>query len=76
LGDSFSDISGMLSGNRFSLGTDFSKNNNNYKILVMNARNVIEKKMLFNLMQGFTAIRYYKNDGQSCNITSNNDTQN
>lgn len=44
--DTISDISGMGGdSHRFSL-TSAITHTNNYKILVMNARNVIEKKIL------------------------------
>lgn len=57
--DTISEISGNIrdSMHRFSQGSDVT-NTNNYKILVMNARNVIEKKILQHLMVGFMAIKY------------------
>lgn len=64
--DTLSEISGILPGrdsmHRFSQygGASDLTNTNNYKILVMNARNVIEKKLLQHLMVGFMAIKYHQ----------------
>lgn len=63
--DTISEISGNVrdSMNRFSLNAASEiTNTNNYKILVMNARNVIEKKVLNHLMVGFMAIKYHQNN--------------
>ena len=67
--DTLSEISGCVgrdSFNRFSQVNSIATNTNNYKILVMNARNVIEKKLLQCLMVGFNAIKYnYQQEKQS-----------
>lgn len=52
-----SGISERESMNRLSLGTIMTQSNN-YKILIMNVRNILEKKNLFNLMMGFNSIKY------------------
>jgi len=61
--DTISEITmnGRESMHRFSQGcSDFTSNNiNSYKILVMNTRAVIEKKLLQCLMMGFMAVKYY-----------------
>jgi hypothetical protein len=62
--DTISEITmtGRDSLHRFSHGSEFTNNNtNSYKILVMNTRAVIEKKLLQNLMMGFMAIKYHQN---------------
>lgn len=55
--DTFSEISARDSNNRLSYGTMVT-NTNAYKILIMNVRNVIEKKFMFHLMLGFNRIKY------------------
>lgn len=59
--DTLSDISYSArdSMNRFSCmnGSELT-NTNNYKILVMNARTVLEKKIFQYMMIGFNAIKY------------------
>jgi hypothetical protein len=47
--DNLSEISYKESMNRLSLGTMMT-HSNNYKILLMNVRNVFEKKNLFTLI--------------------------
>ena len=58
--DTISEISGCGgdSVRRFSQANSIATNTNNYKILVMNARNVIDKKLLQCLMVGFNSIKY------------------
>jgi hypothetical protein len=59
--DNFSDISKIESAYKFSMNSEIT-NSNSYKILLMNVRNVIEKKMLFHLMLGFNSIKYLSNE--------------
>lgn len=57
--DTFSEISGRDSNYRLSLGSCLT-NSNSYRILLMNVRNVIEKKMLYHMMLGFSSIKYHQ----------------
>ena len=56
--DTISDISKRDSIHRFSMGSEMT-HSNNYKILVMNVRNVFEKKLFQHLMIGFNSIKYH-----------------